>query len=82
MHLRIKEKEIFKIYITLKCFLCVTHIYICEAVLKFWFFFLNKEGIIEKKIPWAPRFWVGRREEPILGYVPENDEKRIHAFKG
>ena len=23
-----------------------------------------------------------RRKEPILGYVPKNDEKRIHAFKG
>ena len=26
--------------------------------------------------------WVGRRKEPILGYLPKNDEKRIHALKG
>ena len=25
---------------------------------------------------------VGRQKEPILGYVPKHDEKRIHAFKG
>ena len=43
---------------------------------------LNKEGIIEKKFLWALRLWVGRRKEPILSYVPKNDEKRIHAFKG
>ena len=28
------------------------------------------------------RLWVGRQKEPILGYVPKNDKKRIHAFKG
>ena len=22
------------------------------------------------------RLWVGRRQEPILGYVPKNDEKK------
>ena len=43
--------------------------------------YLNKEGIIENFL-WAPRLWVGRRKEPILGYVTKNDEKRIHAFKG
>ena len=32
-------------------------------------------GIIEK-ISWAPRLWVSRRKEPILGYVPKNDEKK------
>ena len=26
--------------------------------------------------------WVGRRKEPILGYVPKYDEKRIQAVKG
>ena len=46
------------------------------------FFILNKEGIIEKNFLWASRLWVGRRKEPILGYVPKNDKKRIHAFKG
>ena len=25
---------------------------------------------------WASRLWVGRRKEPILGYVPKNDEKK------
>ena len=36
---------------------------------------LNKEGIIEKNFLWAPRLWVGRRKEPILGYVLKNGEK-------
>ena len=40
---------------------------------------LNKEGIIDKNFLWASRLWVGRRKEPILGYVPKND-KKIHAF--
>ena len=36
---------------------------------------LNKEGIIEKtSYDRASRLWVGRRKEPILGYVPKNDE--------
>ena len=43
---------------------------------------LNKERIIEKNFLWAPRLWVGRRKEPILGYVTKNNEKRINAFKG
>ena len=34
---------------------------------------LNKEGIIEK-ISYE-RLWVGRRKEPILGYVPRNGKK-------
>ena len=25
---------------------------------------------------WASRLWVGSRKEPILGYVPKNDEKK------
>ena len=29
-----------------------------------------------KNILWASRLWVGRRKEPILGYVPKNDEKK------
>ena len=34
------------------------------------------EGIIKKNFLWASRLWVGRRKEPILGYVPKNDEKK------
>ena len=26
--------------------------------------------------------WVGRRKEPILGYVPKNDEKKNFVQKG
>ena len=36
----------------------------------------------KKKFLWALSLWVGRRKEPILGYVPKNDEKRIWSFKG
>ena len=43
---------------------------------------LRLEGIIKKKFLWASQLWVGRRKESILGYVPENDEKRIQALKG
>ena len=28
------------------------------------------------------RLWVGRRKEPILGYVPKNDEKKNSGDKG
>ena len=35
------------------------------------------EGIIKKNFLWSSRLWVGRRKEPILGYVPKKDEKRI-----
>ena len=31
---------------------------------------------------WAWRLWVGRRKEPILGYVPKNDEKKNLVHKG
>ena len=40
-----------------------------------------KEGII-KKILWASRLWVGRRKEPILGYISKNDEKMNLVHKG
>ena len=40
-----------------------------------------KEGII-KKFLWASRLWVGRRLEPILGYVPKNDETNNLVHKG
>ena len=35
-----------------------------------------KKGSSKKNL-WAFRLWVGRRKEPILGYVPKND-KKIH----
>ena len=35
-----------------------------------------------KKFPWALRLWVGRRKEPILGYVPKNYEKNNSGSKG
>ena len=28
------------------------------------------------------RLWVGRQKEPILGYVPKNDKKKIQEVKG
>ena len=31
---------------------------------------------------WASRLWVGRRKEPILGYVPKNNEKKNLVHKG
>ena len=36
---------------------------------------LNKVGI-RKNFLWGSRLWVGRRKEPILGYVQKNDEKK------
>ena len=46
---------------------------------------LNKAGIIEK-ISYERRAYESvdeKEREPILGYVPKNDQKkRIHAFKG
>ena len=33
------------------------------------------EGIFKKNFLWASRQWVCRRKEPILGYVPKQDEK-------
>ena len=47
--------------------------HICDAVLKFWFHF--KKGS-SKKFLLASRRFVGRRKEPILGYVPKNYEKK------
>ena len=34
-----------------------------------------------KKIIWSSRLW-GRRKEPILGYVPKNDEKKNLVHEG
>ena len=36
----------------------------------------------QKKFLWASRLWVGRRKEPILGYVPKKDEKKNLVHKG
>ena len=30
----------------------------------------------QKKFLWASRLWIGRRKEPILGYVLKNNEKK------
>ena len=38
-------------------------------------FDLNLRRDHQKIFLWAARIWVGRRQEPILGYVPKNDEK-------
>ena len=39
------------------------------------FQFWNKKGSSKKKILWASRLWVGRRKEPILGYISKTDVK-------
>ena len=36
----------------------------------------------QKNLLWASRLWVGRRKEPILGYVPKKDEKNNSGGKG
>ena len=38
--------------------------------------------VLRNELEMASRLWVGRRKEPILGYVPKNDEKRIWSIKG
>ena len=38
-------------------------------------FYFNLRRDHQKYILWASRLWVGRRKEPILGYVPRNYEK-------
>ena len=35
----------------------------------------------QKNFLWASHLWVGRRKEPILGYVPKNDEKKNLVYK-
>ena len=35
---------------------------------------LNEEGIIKQIFPWVLPLWVGRRKDPILGYVPKSYE--------
>ena len=36
----------------------------------------------QKNFLWESRLWVGRRKEPILGYVPKNDKKKNFVHKG
>ena len=45
----------------------------CPLSPKFQFYF--KKGS-SKNFLWASRLWVGRRKEPILGYVLKNDKKK------
>ena len=51
----------------------------CPLSPKFQFYF-NKGS--SKNFLWASRLWVGRRKEPILGYVPKKDEKKNLVHKG
>ena len=77
------NKSIWTIIVTLSCSvygscpLNASCIILCDAMPKL---ILIQEGII-KKILWESRLWVSWRKEPILGYVPKNYKKRIHAFK-
>ena len=36
----------------------------------------------KKNFLWASRLWVGRRKEPILGYVPKNYERKNSGSNG
>ena len=46
-------------------------------------FDFNLRSDHEKNFLWASRLWVGRRKEPILGYVLKNyNKKRIQEGKG
>ena len=40
------------------------------------------ERIIKKNFLWSSRLWVGWRKEPILGYVPENYERKNSGSNG
>ena len=42
-----------------------------------------KKGHIEKKIPkWAPRLWIGRRWEPIFGYISKKRATEFGTLQG
>ena len=43
--------------------------------------FVKKKGSW-KNFLWAPRQWVGRRSEPILGYIQKFDEKIVSGSDG
>ena len=49
-------------------------------------FYRNFNSILrrdhQKIFLWTSRLWVGRQKEPILGYVPKNDEKKNLVHKG
>ena len=45
-------------------------------------FDFKKKGIIEKNSYERPRLWVGRRQEPILGYIWKFDGKIHSVHKG
>ena len=51
---------------------CLTGTFL-PAVPKFWF---NLRRDHQKNFLWVSWLWVGRRKEPILGYVPKNYERR------
>ena len=36
----------------------------------------------QKNFLWASQLWIGRRKEPILGYVLKNDEKKNSGSNG
>ena len=69
---------------TVSCILVL--IYHCEELLASAHLTLQRPGEhwcpLSKNFLWASRLWVGRRKEPILGYVPKNDEKIIWSIKG
>ena len=52
--------------------------HLCDAVPKFWFQFKKASS---KKFLWASQLWVGRRKEPILGYISKNYEKKNSGSK-
>ena len=42
-------------------------------------FDFNSRRDHQKNFQWAPRLGVGRRKEPILGYVPKNGKKKKNS---
>ena len=61
-------------FLTLKCLVCI-------KVYELQKFDPKIRRGHQKNFLWASRLWVGRRKEPILGYVLNNDEKNL-ALKG
>ena len=43
---------------------------------------LFKKKGSRKNFLWAPRLWVGRRWEPILGYISKNDGIKVSGING
>ena len=58
--------------------ICFLEILLCRITLSFLQLLQNSSN----NFPWASRLWVGRRKEPILVYVPKNDEKKNLVHKG